>query len=727
MQALVRIIRRDESTSVSLSARSFVAICTAAIALMVCAAARADQESPRAPTTKAAKKKPALHFVTHVTSEGEPPRAASEKRIDARTVVALPRRSGDDLLRLVPGLLVSRHGAEGKGVQIFLRGFDAAHGSDLEVTVAGLPINEASNVHGHGYLDLGFIVPEVVREIDVRKGSFSADQGPFATAGSLRFDLGVPAELRGSRLTYEMGSTFRQRLLALFAPRGSPDETFFTVEAMADNGYGQNRAARRIVALGQVRLPLPASRFSLTALGTGYAATFGGPSPLPLSDLTAGRASFYDSYTKDTGGNSQRVFGGLRLRYAGDRSNLDALAFVQWRRLALRENFTGSLLFADQGDTKLQFHQSQGGGVRLRYDARLFRETMLRLGLDWRAESIAQHEDQLDRRGESFLRNRDLAALQQFLALHGVIELHPVSFLRLYGGARFDLFMFRVQDLLAKSDVHSQSLQAFSPRLSATFLLPRAVSLFAAYGRGVRPPEARSIVGTSNTEHTQLGEYNGKSLTLTQSDTVELGLRARAPRGVTLSAAGFGTWIDHEVLFDHVAAINIALNSTRRLGAELSISVEPLRWLKLQLDATYTDARFVDSSGPVPGVPWFLGTLSGIVWNLRGVSAGLRFTYLSPRPLRYGAIAGGAAILDLNVSYRWRFVEVGVQFDNMLAQQWHEGEFHYASWFDRSRPRSEIPSIHISAGPPFMARAALTFWLDGQGPTQRPAQAAPRP
>mgnify|MGYP000458653438 CR=1 FL=1 len=209
----------------------------------------------------------------------------------------------------------------------------------------------------------------------------------------------------------------------------------------------------------------------------------------------------------------------------------------------------------------------------------------------------------------------------------------------------------------------------------------------------------------------QLGEYNGKTVELTQSDTIEVGLRARAARMFSINLAGFGTWIDHEIVFDHVAAINVALNSSRRLGAELSLSVEPLRWLRLQLDATYTDARFVDSSGPVPGVPTFLGTLSGVIWNLRGFSAGLRFMYLSPRPLRYGAVAGGAAILDLNLSYRRHGFEIGLQLDNMLNQEWHEGEFHYASWFDRSLPRTEIPSIHISAGPPFVARGTVTFWL----------------
>ncbi len=686
---------------------SLVVSYTTAIALLAAVPLYAEPQRSRA----ASKSRPTPRYVTRVTSEKEPPRAASERRIDARTVVALSRRSGDDLLRLVPGLLVSRHGAEGKGVQIFLRGFDAAHGSDLEVTVAGIPVNEASNVHGHGYLDLGFIVPEAVREIDVRKGSYLVDQGPFATAGSLRFDLGVSTERRGSRLTYEMGSTFRQRLLALVAPRQAPEQTFLAIEGMADNGYGQNRAARRLLILGQARIPLSNPRLQLVALGSGYLASFGGPSPLPLSDLQAGRVGFYDSYTKDTGGESQRVISSLRLHHDGARGSLDATAFATWRRLLLRENFTGHLLFPDQGDTKLQFHQSQGGGVRLRYDARLPRETMLRLGVDWRIESIAQHEDQIDERGATFARNRDLAALQQLLGLHGVVELRTLRFLQLYGGVRLDLFMFRAQDRLAQSPIVDRTLQAVSPRLQAVFALPRSVTLFTAYGRGVRPPEARSVVGSTAIEQQQLGEYSGKNVDLTQSDTVEIGLRARAPRGFTLSAAGFGTWIDHEVVFDHVAAINVALNSTRRLGAELSLSLEPWRWLKLQLDATYTDARFVDSSGPVPGVPWFLGTLQGILWNLRGVSAGLRFTYLSPRPLRYSAIAGGAAILDLNVSYRWRFIEIGAQLDNLLNQKWHEGEFHYASWFDRSLPRSEIPNIHVSAGPPFMVRAALTFWL----------------
>lgn len=90
------------------------------------------------------------------------PATATARDVDAGAISAASRHTGDYLLRLVPGLYLSAHGAEGKGQQIFLRGFDAVHGADLEVRVAGVPINEMSNVHGQGYVDLGLVIPEVV-------------------------------------------------------------------------------------------------------------------------------------------------------------------------------------------------------------------------------------------------------------------------------------------------------------------------------------------------------------------------------------------------------------------------------------------------------------------------------------------------------------------------------------------------------------------------------------
>ena len=94
--------------------------------------------------------------------------------------------------------MLVQHGSEGKGHQFFLRGFDAIHGADLLVRVGGVPWNEWSNIHAQGYLDLGIVIPEVIQSIRVRKGPFALDDGAFAMAGSVDFDLGVP-ETTGGR------------------------------------------------------------------------------------------------------------------------------------------------------------------------------------------------------------------------------------------------------------------------------------------------------------------------------------------------------------------------------------------------------------------------------------------------------------------------------------------------------------------------------------------------
>jgi len=41
-------------------------------------------------------------------------------------------------LRLTPGLLIAQHAGGGKAEQIFLRGFDADHGTDVAISVDGL-------------------------------------------------------------------------------------------------------------------------------------------------------------------------------------------------------------------------------------------------------------------------------------------------------------------------------------------------------------------------------------------------------------------------------------------------------------------------------------------------------------------------------------------------------------------------------------------------------------
>src|SRR5258708_31489834 len=43
--------------------------------------------------------------------------------------------------------------------------------------------------HGHGYTDLNFLIPELIDRIDYKKGTYFADEGDFASAGSARIHI----------------------------------------------------------------------------------------------------------------------------------------------------------------------------------------------------------------------------------------------------------------------------------------------------------------------------------------------------------------------------------------------------------------------------------------------------------------------------------------------------------------------------------------------------------
>src|SRR5579863_8862723 len=91
-------------------------------------------------------------------------------------------RSAQDLLRLIPGLFIAQHQGGGKAEQIFLRGFDADHGTDVSVSVDGMPVNMPSHAHGQGYADSHFMIPETIDQLNVFKGTYSTQYGDFATA-----------------------------------------------------------------------------------------------------------------------------------------------------------------------------------------------------------------------------------------------------------------------------------------------------------------------------------------------------------------------------------------------------------------------------------------------------------------------------------------------------------------------------------------------------------------
>jgi TonB family protein len=115
----------------------------------------------------------------------KPISAASSSAVRDRDFALRPIGSVQDILRVTPGLVMVQHSGGGKANQYFLRGFDADHGTDIALSIDGIPINLVSHAHGQGFSDTNFIIPETVERVEISKGPYFANQGDFATAGAV--------------------------------------------------------------------------------------------------------------------------------------------------------------------------------------------------------------------------------------------------------------------------------------------------------------------------------------------------------------------------------------------------------------------------------------------------------------------------------------------------------------------------------------------------------------
>ena len=94
---------------------------------------------PAAPARAAEHKEPTV--VSIIGRTRPPSRGASVFVYDIGEFNRIPRKNASDLLTLAPGVLLTNEGGDGHAEQVFLRGFDAREGQDLEFSVGGMPIN----------------------------------------------------------------------------------------------------------------------------------------------------------------------------------------------------------------------------------------------------------------------------------------------------------------------------------------------------------------------------------------------------------------------------------------------------------------------------------------------------------------------------------------------------------------------------------------------------------
>src|SRR2546428_1140372 len=81
----------------------------------------------------------------------QPVSTATEKTVRQKDLELRPTTTPSDILRLIPGLFIAQHQGGGKADQIFLRGFDADHGTDVAGFFGRSPHHIVSHGYGPGY------------------------------------------------------------------------------------------------------------------------------------------------------------------------------------------------------------------------------------------------------------------------------------------------------------------------------------------------------------------------------------------------------------------------------------------------------------------------------------------------------------------------------------------------------------------------------------------------
>jgi len=730
------------------------------------AASSAAAPPPPAPTDQPANPPgspapaPAPGAFLDVTVAGERrPRAttASEYVVEIGKLRVVPRKSAAEQLMLAPGVLTTNHGGEGHAHETYMRGFASKEGQDIEYTVDGVPINDVSNPHGHGYADLYFVPPELVRTVRITEGPFDPSQGDFAFAGSADYRLGV--DERGARVSYGWGSWNTRRMLMVYAPPDGHRDTLAGFELYRTSGSGPNRAAQRALALGRYAGVLRGSGLTWRMSAYGYAARFDQPGVVRQDDYRAGRMGFFDTYDPNQGGESNRLLLTLDTASGAADRRLRQVTWIGFRTMRLRANFTGWLsdvTVTSDGQANVQ----RGDGLEMRYNGtsvgsrgsydvsafvRSLRQT---LSLGYAARFDSGQSSQLRLRSVTAIPYQRVFDDEfSILNLAGWIraQLKPTERVTVRGGVRVDGFAFGVTDLnqpdadregVRDTTQTSQSLgYAINPRVTVDTRVVSDLHAVASYGLGTRSTEATAL-------------SDNEAAPFAKAHVAEAGLafmRAMSLTRLKSQLSYVFTHVDKDMLFDPVAGRNIFFSSagssnpvgpSTRHAVLFTTRVDYDDWLDSLLNVGWARGT-LDSTGELlPYIPQLVvradAGVSGQLFHWRidrvpvAARAGLGFTYVPGRPLPYQAEGDDYYLVNLASEIRLWQTSLGVEVRNLLDLQYRESEFNYASNFAGPQAvLSQRPVRHFTAGEPRFVMVTLTLHLEDILGAPSPAEGQP--
>lgn len=644
----------------------------------------------------------------------KPVSAASSSYISQASFANRPKNSAQDLLRLVPGLFIAQHAGGGKAEQIFIRGFDCDHGTDIATFVDGMPVNMPSHGHGQGYADLHFLIPEVVEGMSVFKGTSSPLYGDFATGAAVGFK--TYDSLSNNLIQLETGSvpstnaiTSTRGLALLQVPIKSKNvSSYFAADIINNNGYFKiNQDFKRTNIFSKTTILLndySKIQFSVTGFGSSWNAS----GQIPERAVASGLISRYGSIDPNEGGTTQRNNYNLTYSTKLGSGEFETQAYACTYRFKLFSDFTFFLNDSVHGDMIEQDDNRTIKGLNTKYTIghKLFNMyNKFTIGATFRSDEIenqlwhAPQRERLTARAHSNIHQRSNAVF-----VNEVFRFS--SHFRAELGARYDYFVFDVEDLLPTDSTHTNYSgfnyqSAISPKLNLIYTANDRLQFFFNTGSGYHSNDARSSVQDKQQHHLPIAVSS------------EIGTLFHI-KNTVISAAVWGMDLSNELVYVGDDGTTENKGASRRYGFDLSGRAQLTSWLYLDTDFNMSNGRLIDTlfgyqkttNSYIPLAPT-LTSVSGLTLKIKSFEAGLRYRYMKDRPANESntIVAHGYNVVDLTANYKTKHYKVGVVIENLLNTNWNEAQFD-----TETRLKNESKSVdelHYTPGTPFYAKVVV--------------------
>ncbi len=629
-------------------------------------------------------------------------------KISSIDLLLRPVNSAQDVLRMVPSLFIAQHAGGGKAEQIFLRGFDIDHGTDISITVDGMPVNMISHAHGQGYADLHFLMPETIDKVNFDKGPYNAEKGNLATAGFV--DFKTKDFINNNSIKIEAGKFNMQRIsgqLKLLSTQkeNNKQQVYVASEYYKSDGYFDSpQNFDRFNAMVKFSV-LKNSDTKLNVILSTFKSKWNASGQIPERAVKDGSISKFGSIDNTEGGNTSRTNFSLQFsKRLTNNWNINQQAYFVNYNFNLFSNFTFFLNNPLDGDMINQREQRNIYG----YLAKVNKQTkLINKNINTSIGTGIRFDDVKDislasapkRIFKSYFQHGSIQETNVFAFVNSTIDLNKKLIIN--GSLRYDYFRFAYKNkLLNENNFKEQEKGTFSPKLNLNYSLSSKVNIFLSNGIGFHSNDTRVI----------LDERASKILPKVYG--TDVGVSLKPTKNLILKTIFWHLLSEQEFVYVGDAGVVEPSGRSRRLGVDVIARYQINNWLYSDLDVSFARARSIDEKKGedyIPLAPLFtsIGGLTAKVNNK--ISISLRYRFLNTRPASedYSVVAKGYFLLDATANYKWKKIDFSVSAENLLNVAWKEAQFNTESKL--LTETNAVSEIHYTPGTPFFIKAGVSI------------------